>query len=153
DSLAGFTYLTGPLPKVDSVTYPYGKTGQLVQIFGKNLTKTTAVTFGGTPATFFQVINSGIVVAQIGNGSSGWVALTTSYGKDSVPNFWYVSGPPILIGFFPNPANTGDTLKIFGNNLVGASQVLLGGKPSKIVYSGPGQVNVVVQDGATGNIE
>ncbi|HTJ14152.1 MAG TPA: IPT/TIG domain-containing protein [Dinghuibacter sp.] len=153
DSLAGFTYVAGPAPKIDTLYNMYGNAGQFVQIYGQNIGNATAVTFGGTPAASFQVINSGIVVARLGSGSSGWVTVTTPYGRDSFPNFWYVTGPPTLIGFYPQSATTGDTLRIVGNNLVGPTQVLLGGKPAKVIYSDPGQVNVVVRDGATGSVE
>lgn len=153
-STATFTLLpTGPAPKIDTLYNMYGSAGQFIQIYGQNIGNATAVTFGGTPAATFQVINSGIVVAKLGSGSSGWVTVTTPYGRDSFPNFWYVTGPPTLIGFYPQSANTGDTLRIVGNNLVGPTQVLLGGKPAKIIYSDPGQVNVIVGDGATGNLE
>src|SRR5262249_7297864 len=81
DSLTGFTYIAGPTPEIDTLYNMYGSAGQFVQIYGKNLGNVTAVTFGGTPAATFQIINSGIVVARLGNGTSGWVTVTTPYGR------------------------------------------------------------------------
>ena len=57
-----------------------GSTGTSVGISGTNLTSTTAVTFGGTPATSVTVHSSTYITAVVGAGATGKVVVTTPGG-------------------------------------------------------------------------
>ncbi len=88
----GFRYLgERQEPKITGSPYQGVFTGTVVDIYGENFTGTTAVAFGGTPATSFTVVNDGYLQAVVGNGSTGEVTITTPQG--SVSGLWFTYYP------------------------------------------------------------
>jgi hypothetical protein len=68
------------LPPFVETKPAYGKVGTRVVIMGDNLNGSTAVTFGGTPATFLVAANSAIVATVPTGATSGSVTVTTPTG-------------------------------------------------------------------------
>jgi large repetitive protein len=92
----GFTYVLPP-PTLASVTPPTGSTkgGTTVAITGTNLTGATAVTFGGTAATAFDVVNSTTVTAKTKAHIAGSVIVSVTTPGGTAPKtgaFAYVVG-------------------------------------------------------------
>ena len=77
-------------------------------ITGIGFTGATAVTFGGTPATSFIVVNDSTITAVVGGGASGSIQVTTPNGIASLAGFTFI--PPV-------PANA--TLYIIGTATAG----------------------------------
>jgi hypothetical protein len=67
-----------------------GTVGTKVFIFGKNLRGTGLVTFGGVPATRFEVVNDTSIVAIVGGGATGQVGVKTPGGQSLKGNFVYI---------------------------------------------------------------
>jgi hypothetical protein len=100
DSLNGFTIITPAMPpQIISFTPITGTAGTVVTIKGYQFTGATAVSFGGTPAANVMISDS-TIIAEVGNGSTGAVRVTTPQGTDSLGTFTY--SPGILAA--PNPA-------------------------------------------------
>jgi len=80
-------------PITPSITPTTGYYGTSVTIKGIEFTGATAVTFGDTAASFFTVLNDSTIIAIVGTGGSGGVAVTTLKGSViSIAGFTYT--PP-----------------------------------------------------------
>ena len=66
-------------------------TGTKVTIKGKKLIGVTSVTFGGTEAASFSVINDSVIVAVVGSGTTGSVKIESGIGKDSLSGFTFIA--------------------------------------------------------------
>jgi hypothetical protein len=84
-----------------------GATGTVMTINGTNFTGTTAVSFGGTPASSFTVVSPTQITAVVAGGSTGVVSVTTPAGTATSPGFTYLPlsriitdfGNDVLLGF------------------------------------------------------
>jgi uncharacterized repeat protein (TIGR03803 family) len=75
------------LPTAQSFMPNNGPVGTLVTIDGMSLTQTTAVTFGGIPATSFNVISDTEVQAAVPEGAkTGYIEITTAGGSFTTCN-------------------------------------------------------------------
>ena len=79
------------LPTISSFTPTSAAAGATVTITGSNLTGATAVSFGGSPAASFIVVNSTTITAVVGTGTSGSVNVTTSFGIAIKAGFTFIS--------------------------------------------------------------
>jgi hypothetical protein len=111
--------------------------GTLVNISGTSFSGATAVSFGGTAATMFQVNDDGSITAVAPAQAAGTVdvTLTTPTGisaTSSADQFSYVSQAPAVTGVSPGsgPTGGGTTVTITGTNLGAASQVYFGSLPA-----------------------
>ncbi len=147
---SGFTF-SGP-PVITSFTPTTTGDGQTVTITGHDFTNVTAVSFGGTPASFMVISNSEIA-ATVGNGASGAVSVTTNYGTGSLAGFTYVP-VPVINSFTPTTGGNGTTITLTGTNFTGATGVSFGGVPaaSFIVNSNTSITAVPSTAGASGNV-
>lgn len=84
-ALAGFTYFSSP--QITYFTPTKSNAGTTVTIKGVGFTSTSAVSFGGTPAYTFSVVDDNTISAVLSIGSSGSVAVTTGGGTASQPGF------------------------------------------------------------------
>ena len=104
-------------PAISSFTPVVGVAGTVVTISGLNFTGTTAVSFGGTPATSFNVINDNTISATIGTGATGIVSVTNPYATGSLAGFTFQSQlPPVITSFTPVASASGSNITISGNN-------------------------------------
>lgn len=114
DEQKGFSYIAAP--RIHSFSPIRAVTGSTVTIKGLNLAGTTAVSFGGIPATSFTIIDSGTISAVVSDqGLSGDIKLSNPYGTSSLPGFTYFP-PPVITSFSPSEAAKGDTVIISGHN-------------------------------------
>jgi hypothetical protein len=105
DQGAAWVYSTDP-PTISSFSPTSATNGQTVTITGTNFTGATAVSFGGTAATSFIVVNSTTITAVVASGSSGLVSVTTPGGNASLNGFAYITGTNTWngLGAWINPA-------------------------------------------------
>ena len=76
-------------PVVSSFTPTTAANGDTVTIKGINFTGTTNVSFGGTNAIWFSVVNDTTLLATIGTGTTGDVYVTNANGTGFLPGFTY----------------------------------------------------------------
>jgi len=124
----GFTWQ--PPPVIESFSPTAGLAGTMVTIRGTNLGYNTlsTVSFGGVPATVYRLEDT-LIQAIVGNGASGDVVVTTSYGSDTAHGFMFVP-PPTITAFSPASGGTGTMVTITGTDLTGATAVNFGGAPA-----------------------
>jgi PKD repeat protein len=95
-----YTYVTPPPPTFGSITPNSGSTlgGTFVTITGTNLIGTTAVTFGGTAATAFTVVDANTITATTPAHAAGAVnvVVTTPGGTATGPNAYTYVAPPTV---------------------------------------------------------
>ena len=163
-----YTYVSlPPVAAISSISPTGGPSGGLttVTITGTNFTSASAVTFGGTPATFFSVnSDTQITTASPGSSVSGAVdiVITTPSGvsaKVAADKFTYtLSPPPTVTGVNPlhGTSSGGNQVTISGTNLTGPTAVMFGNTPAlqistisdtaafAIAPPGVGTVDVVV---------
>ena len=97
-----------PPPRIESFTPVRAGEGATITIGGMNFTGATAVSFGGTPAKSFTVVNNDTIQAVVGSGSSGNVSVTTPEGTHDTTGFTFVLPPSNLSYKVSNVINTYD---------------------------------------------
>jgi hypothetical protein len=161
-SKAGFTFIADTTPVVRNFYPTSGKRGTIVQILGNNLGTTTAVRFGGVLADSVWVTSDTTVRAKVGNGATGSVSVTTSYGTASKAGFTFIADTtnipdttcPVITSFWPTSGQKGTAVYILGNNLIGTSSVRFGGVPAdSIVIMSDTMIKAIVDTGATGSVQ
>ena len=85
---------TVPVFSISSVSPSSGCAGSTITITGVNLAGATAVTVGGTPVASITSNTATQIVAVLGSGSSGLVAVTNSFGTTSSPTSFTVTTIP-----------------------------------------------------------
>ena len=150
-STTSFTVTIVPVPTISSFT-PSGGTGSIITISGTEFTGATAVNFGGTDASSFNVVSATSITAVVGSGSSGSVSVTTPGGIATKAGFTFILGPTIS-SFAPTSAAAGATITIEGINFMGATVVSFGGIAalSFNVVSAT-SITAVVSSGASGSV-
>ena len=94
DSLTGFVYIPPP-PSAPGIALTgflpgSGTTGTTITITGHYLTGATAVSFGGTQATSFNVVSDSVIRAVVGAGTTGDVSVANLTSSGSLSGFIYV---------------------------------------------------------------
>jgi hypothetical protein len=152
-TLAGFTYLTVPLPTITSFTpASAGPCSTTVTITGTNFTGATAVSFGGTPAASFTVNSATSITAVVGAGASGNVSVTTPNGAGTLAGFTYDVSLPTITSFTPISGAVGTTVAITGTGFsTNASNniVIFGATRATVSAATATQLTVTVPMGAT----
>ena len=139
-------------PTVTSFTPTSGATGATITITGTNFTGAIAVSFGGTPAASFTVVNATTITAVVGSGSSGAVDVTTPAGTATRTGFIFIR-PPVITSFTPTSAGTGATITISGTNFTNVTAVNFGGTAaSSFIVVDTTTITAVVGTGASGNV-
>ncbi len=104
------------------------RVGASVLIFGNNLTGSTAVTFGGTAATFTVVSASQIRTTLPVGATSGKVDVVTPHGTVASPVAFRVT--PQTQSFSPTSGPAGTSVTITGISLTQTSRITFGGVES-----------------------
>lgn len=142
-SSGAFRYV--PAPTITAITPSAGPVagGNTVTITGTNLTNTTSVSFGGTPATSFSNVSDTQITAVVpvfGSSTPVSVTVQTYDGNGSVTlsnTYAYVPLPLISsLSTTTGLATGGTTVTVTGANLANTSGVTVGG------VSATGVVNV-----------
>jgi hypothetical protein len=88
-----FNYLApSQAPKITGFSPVSATTGDNVTITGSNFNGVNFVSFGGVPATSYNVTSATQIIAVVGNGNSGAISITTANGAATVNGFVFV--PP-----------------------------------------------------------
>ncbi len=135
-------------PTITSFTPTTAPTGATITIKGSNFTSATAVKFGNTAVTSFVVVNDTIILAVVGNGTSGSVAVTTSGGTASLAGFTYLAKPNISYAGSPKTYTIGTAISAWTPTNSG-SAVTGNGQLSVTTLAGTGSVGSA--DGSLGS--
>jgi hypothetical protein len=129
-----FTY-TNTIPSVTSISPNNGPQagGTSVTITGANFTGTTAVKFGSTAATSFNVSSATQITAISPPGNLGSVDITVTASGGTSPTsaadqFTYGSGgpAPTITSISPSGGMVGSQVQITGTNFIGVTGVKFG---------------------------
>lgn len=141
-----------PAPSIISFTPTSGGTGTTVAITGTNLLNASAVSFGGTPAGSFTLVNGVTINAVVGAGATGNVSVTTPGGTAILAGFTFVPAPTIT-SFTPTSAPAGATVTITGTNLTGTTAVSFGGTTAaSFTVVNATTITAVVGPGSSGSV-
>jgi hypothetical protein len=149
--LGGFVFILPP--EIRSFTPTASAAGAKITISGVNFTGTTAVTFGGVPATSFSVDSPTAITAYVGAGASGDVIVTNPAGSDTLTGFTFFP-PPSITNFTYEPEGVGATVIITGSNFSDVSAVYFGGAPPiSYTVNSTTSITAIVSPGTSGSIE
>jgi hypothetical protein len=139
------------VPVIDSFTVAARK-GDTVTIKGTNFTDVTAVSFGGTVASSFQIRSAEEIAAVVGEGTSGTLSLVNQVGTAAKGEFTFISTNGIH-SFSPGLAGKGTTITIVGADFTNTSAVSFGGSPtSSFTVVSPTIITAVVNSGSSGDV-
>jgi hypothetical protein len=128
-----------PTPTISSFTPTSAGNGTTVTITGTNLLNASSVSFGGTAATSFSVVDATSITAVVAAGATGNVSVTTAGGTATKTGFIWLQPVTIITGAQTNADYTfteesvvnvpnGATLSINGNTTVNRITIEGGGK-------------------------
>jgi hypothetical protein len=145
-------FIYAAAPTINSIGPINSTIGNSVTLVGDNFIGVTAVSFGGVPATSFEVESTNRITAVVGYGATGDVSATNPYGTGEFPGFTYIP-QPIISSFSPSGGVTGTVITIVGKNFNGASTVKFGGvDASSFTVVSPDTITAIVGSGASGYI-
>lgn len=149
--LAGFVFLVPPT--ISSFTPTSGTAGAKVTITGTNLLDANSVSFGGTAAASFTILNATTIIATIANGSSGDVRVTTAAGNTSLSGFTF-NAPPSITSFSPVSGGPGTVVTIYGAHFTGTTAVSFGEVPVvSFTVNSSTVITAVVGPGRSGSVK
>ncbi|ARH95109.1 cell shape-determining protein [Streptomyces sp. MOE7] len=132
--------------------------GNTVTVFGSNLTLTSAVTFGGNPATGIIVVSDSQLTVTAPAGSGTVVVTVTTPGGTSTaatgnPYYTYL-GAPTLTSLTPAHGSElgGEAIVLGGSNLTYTDAVTFGGVPASFSAISDTQVVATSPGGAPGTV-
>ncbi|MFI0221386.1 IPT/TIG domain-containing protein [Streptomyces lydicus] len=132
--------------------------GNTVTVFGSNLTLTSAVTFGGNPATGITGVSDSQLTVTAPAGSGTVVVTVTTPGGTSTaatgnPYYTYL-GAPTLTSLTPSHGSElgGEAIVLGGSNLTYTDVVTFGGIPASFSAISDTQVVATSPDGAPGTV-
>jgi len=150
-TLSGFSYLNSPV--VTSFSPTSAATGTTVTIKGSYFTNATNVSFGGTNASNFTVVNDSTITATVATGTSGNVTVYIASGYGILGGFTYIAPIPVITSFSPTSAGTNGYVNIYGSGFTGATSVTFGGVPaSNFFVVNSTTIEAFVGTGATGSV-
>jgi hypothetical protein len=113
-------------PAITGFVPTNGAPGTTITITGRNLTNASALSFNGTSATNFAVVNNTTITAVVPVGAtSGQMSVTTPWGTVLAPQTFFV--PPVITGFSPQTGVIGIPVTITGTNFFGYLDVQFNG--------------------------
>ncbi|MFZ4771712.1 MAG: IPT/TIG domain-containing protein, partial [Ferruginibacter sp.] len=139
---------------ISSFTPTSAEAGATVTITGSNFMGTTAVSFGGTAASSYTVVNATTINAVVGAGASGSVSVTTPQNVATLSGFTFVTPAVLSISSFsPTSANAGATVTISGTKFLGTTAVSFGGTAAaSFTVVDDNTINAVVASGTSGSV-
>jgi hypothetical protein len=151
-SLGTYTYGIIP-PDITSFSPTSATSNAKIIITGSNLSNVNNITIGDVVADF-SIISDSVIWAYVGNGASGYVAVTSPNGSDSVAGFTYVVPQPFTFtSFTPSTGTTGTNILITGTGLSVNPNINFGGvAASNITVESDTTVVATVGSGASGSV-
>jgi hypothetical protein len=135
-----------PEPYIQSFTPTIGPAGTTVTINGGNFNGTTAVSFGGVPASSFIINSSSAITATVGSGASGIVSVTNNYGTGIKTGFVF-GRPPVITSLSSRQGLVGSSITITGNNFsptASGNAVFFGGAKATVTAASATSLIVTV---------
>ena len=140
-------------PTITSFSPTVGKAGTIITITGTNLTGTSSVSIGGTPASSVTVVNPTTVTAVVTTGATGTIIINTPNGTATSLDMFTFFAAPMITSVTPTSGASGTIITITGTNLTGASAVSFGGTPaSSFTVVSATTITAVVGSGSTGHV-
>ena len=151
-SLGTFTFGIIP-PDITGFSPASATTNAKIVITGSNLSTVNNITIGDVVADF-SIISDSVIWAYVGNGASGYVAVTAPSGSDSVAGFTYVAPQAFAFtSFTPSTGTTGTNILIKGTGLSVNPNVSFGGvAASNITVQSDTTIVATVGSGASGSV-
>jgi hypothetical protein len=151
-SLGTFTYGIVP-PDITGFSPASATSNAKIIITGSNLSAVNNITIGDVVADF-SIISDSVIWAYVGNGASGYVAVTAPSGSDSLAGFTYVVPQPFTFtSFSPSTGTTGTNILITGTGLSVNPNVSFGGvAASNITVQSDTTIVATVGSGASGSV-
>ncbi|MEU1802696.1 IPT/TIG domain-containing protein [Streptomyces sp. NPDC019937] len=151
-----YFYITAPTVTELSTHLGPDTGGNTVTVYGSNLTLTSAVNFGGNPATAINVVSDSqlTVTAPAGSGTVQ-VTVTTPGGTSSTgtgnPHYTYLAAPVLTSLNPPDGLDTGgESVLLAGGNLTYTDSVTFGGVPASFAAISDTQVIATTPGGPPG---
>jgi hypothetical protein len=136
-------------PAIASFSPNHGTAGTSVTITGSGFAGATAVAFAGTAASAFTVTSNTSLTATVASGTTtGPVSVTAPGGTTSSSARFYL--PPTIGGVSPANAAVHATVTVSGTNLLGATQVQLGGVSVPFSVASNSRLTFTVPVGSAG---
>ncbi|WP_235445011.1 beta strand repeat-containing protein [Streptomyces sioyaensis] len=153
----GVSYTYSVTPTLSSVSPNQGPTsgGNTVTLTGTNLTGTTEVDFGATPATSFTVLSPTQITAVAPAAVAGAVDITVTApgGTGTLQSSYFFVNAPVLTAVAPlsGPLSGGNTVTLLGTHLVEATEVRFANTAaSSFTVVSDSQITAVVPAGVAG---
>jgi len=157
-----FTYNSAGNPSVTQVTPTEGSTagGVVVTVLGSGFTGASGVSFGGTAATSFTVVNDTTILATVPADSAGTIdiTVTTPSGTSSTgsaDHFTYATAPTVT-GVSPNTGSIGGgtSVTVTGTNFFPTVWVYFGTKlATSVTYSSSTSITAVSPSESVGTVD
>ena len=125
--------------------------GRTVTITGNNFIGATGVSFGGTAAASFTVVDNTTIKAVVGEGASGSVAVTNTAGTATKADFIFIPKPTITANK-STALCTGDSVTFTsssatGNQWLFNGDLIVGANKSTFVAATEGSYSLIVSVG------
>jgi hypothetical protein len=129
-----------------------GKAGTEVKVTGSNLTNTTNVLFGSTPATIVRKDLPAAIYVQVPAGLTGVHAIWLEDKGQKVKSqgMFTVLVPPIVSNFSPLSGPTGTVVTLGGTGYTKDTKIWFGSLACPIVKRAPNQIVLTIPAGAKG---
>ena len=135
-------------PTITNFTPTAATTGQTITITGTNLTGTTAVSFGGTLATSFNVQNATTITSVVGSGSTGSVSLISPGGNASLAGFTFCNlAQPTISASGPSTICEGEIVTLTASASPGGHLWSTGETTNSIIVSTTASITLRHTDG------
>ncbi|MDO3641263.1 glycosyl hydrolase family 18 protein [Mucilaginibacter sp. L3T2-6] len=139
-------------PTITSVTPLTGGKGATITIYGSQFIDVSDVTIGGTQVQSFTVVDPNTIMAVVGAGASGDVAVTTPGGTVNYAGFTFLPAPAIT-AVSPLSGKDGTVVKITGTNFQNMQSVTFGGKAAgSYTLVSSEEIDATVSGGSSGDI-
>jgi hypothetical protein len=140
-------------PIIYSFTPTAAKKDSIVTIRGENFIGTSAVSFGGTPASSFTIIDETTIKVKVDTGSNGVVQVSTVYGIDTLGLFTYIPPPPVIKTISPTSGTVGTEVRIVGEHFDATTAIKFGSmQASSFTVNADTVISAIVGKGATGDV-
>lgn len=146
-TLAGFVFIPAP-PRIRSFAPASVGAGTTITIIGSDFSGATAVRFGATAVTSFNVIADSAITVRVPNlGASSVVvdiAVVSPSGTGTATGFRYLPAP-VITSFMPQVAASGATVRIAGTGFTSVTAVRFGGANAQgFVIDSDTQISAIV---------
>ena len=138
-------------PVISGFSPDSARYGDTVIINGAHFTGSSAVSFGGIPATSFQVISDTLIEAVVGKGASGTINVTSIKGTATSPGFVYESTS--IKSFSPISGSPGTLITLYGRFFSNVTDVQFGGtEAGSFTIVSDSVITAIVDSGSTGAV-